>query len=118
MSRHRIADAEALVEDGDRIIAEVEGQEIGVFRIDGEYFALPNFCPHQAGPLCQGAVTGRMVVGDDGWEWRYEQNGEIVTCPWHGWKFDIKTGENVKDDRYTVPTYDVSIDDGAIYVER
>lgn len=118
MSRYRVADAEELAEDGDRILVEVEGQELGVFRIDDECYALPNFCPHQAAPLCQGRVTGRMVVGDDGWEWRYEQDGEIITCPWHGWKFDIKSGNNIKDDRYAVPVYDVTVEEGSVYVER
>lgn len=118
MTKHRIAEAEALAEDGDRIVVEIDGQEIGVFRVNGELFALPNFCPHQAGPLCQGAITGRMVVADDGWEWRYTQDGEIVTCPWHGWKYDITTGENIKDARYSIPTYDVTIEDGVIYVDR
>lgn len=118
MTRHRVADAEEVAEDGDRIIVEVEGQEIGVFRVDGELHALPNFCPHQAGPLCQGEITGRMVVNEDGWEWRYVQEGEIVTCPWHGWKYDITSGENIKDDRYSLPAYGVTVEDGDVYVER
>jgi len=118
MARHRVALAAELAGDGDRVVVDVEGQEIGVFRVNGELHALPNFCPHQAAPLCEGELTGRMVVGDDGWEWRYEQEGEIVTCPWHGWKFDVTTGDNIKDDRYAVPTYDVREEGGAVYVER
>ncbi|MFB6068947.1 MAG: Rieske (2Fe-2S) protein [Halobacterium sp.] len=116
--RYRVADADALAEDGSRVIAEVEGQEIAVFRVDGDYHALPNFCIHQAAPLCEGELTGRMVVGDDGWEWEYVQEGEIITCPWHGWKFDVTTGENVKDESYAVPTYDVEVEDGDVYVRR
>ena len=118
MTRHRIAPVADLEEPGDRIVVEVDGQEIGVFNVNGEYHAVPNFCPHQAGPLCQGPVTGRMAVGDDGWEWTYEQEGEIVTCPWHGWKFDLTTGVNIKDDGYAVPTYPVTVEDGVIYVDR
>jgi len=118
MTRHRVADVQDLAADGDRVLVEFEGHEIGVFRVDGELYALPNYCPHQAAPLCQGELTGRMVVGDDGWEWRYEQEGEIVTCPWHGWKFDVTTGENIKDDRYNVPTYAVEVEDDGVYVVR
>jgi nitrite reductase/ring-hydroxylating ferredoxin subunit len=118
MTRHRVADVEELSDDGDRVLVEVEGREIGVFRIDGEYHALLNYCPHQAAPLCQGDLTGQMVVGDDGWEWHYDKEGEIVTCPWHGWKFDVESGVNVKDDRYAVPTYEVEVEDGAVYVTR
>ena len=116
--RYRVGDADELEEDGSRIIADVAGQEIAVFRVDGDYHALPNFCIHQAAPLCEGELTGRMVVGDDGWEWEYVQEGEIITCPWHGWKFDVTTGKNVKDESYAIPTYDVQIDDGTVYVER
>jgi nitrite reductase/ring-hydroxylating ferredoxin subunit len=117
-SRYRVADADELAEDGSRVIADVEGQEIAVFRVDGDYHALPNFCIHQAAPLCEGELTGRMVVGDDGWEWEYVQEGEIITCPWHGWKFDVTTGKNVKDESYAIPTYDVELDDGDVYVIR
>jgi len=106
MARHRVAPAAELASDDDAVAVACE------------LHALPNFCPHQAAPLCEGELTGRMVVGDDGWEWRYEQEGEIVTCPWHGWKFDVTTGDNIKDDRYAVPTYDVREEGGAVYVER
>lgn len=118
MTRHRVADRDAIPADGDRLIVEVAGHEIGIFRVDGELHAIPNFCPHQAAPLCQGRVTGRMAVADDGWEWRYVQEDEIVTCPWHGWKFEISTGRNIKDDRYAVPTYEVHETADGIYVER
>jgi nitrite reductase (NADH) small subunit len=118
MTRQRIASRDVLRDDGSRVIVEVEGQEIAVFRVDGEYYALPNFCPHQAAPLCEGELTGRMVVGDDGWEWEYVQEGEVITCPWHGWKFDVTTGQNIKDADYAVPTYDVVVEDGDLYVER
>lgn len=118
MNRYPVADATDLAEDGDSLIAEIEGQEIGVYRIDGETHAIANFCPHQAGPLCGGPVTGRMVVGEDGWSWRYDQEGEIVTCPWHGWKFEIPSGLNIKNEEYAVPTYEVTVEDGTVYVER
>ncbi|MFB6157660.1 MAG: Rieske (2Fe-2S) protein [Haloferacaceae archaeon] len=117
-TRHRVASMADLAEDGSRVIVEVEGQEVAVFRVDGELHALPNFCPHQAAPLCEGELTGRMVVGSDGWEWEYVQEGEIVTCPWHGWKFDVTTGKNIKDEAVAIPTYDVEVDGDDVYVVR
>lgn len=118
MTRHEIADVEALAEDGSRVIAEVEGMEIAVFRIEGEYHAVANFCVHQGGPLCEGTLRGRTTVADNGWEWEYDDTEKNVVCPWHGWLFDVTTGRSPDDDRYAVPTYDVEVDDGTIYVER
>jgi nitrite reductase/ring-hydroxylating ferredoxin subunit len=117
-ARHRVATTDELPEDGSRVIVDVEGQEVAIFRIDGEYHALPNFCPHQAAPLCEGELTGRMTVGDDGWSWEYVQKGEAVTCPWHGWKFDVTTGKNIKDEEIAIPSYDVERDGDDLYVVR
>lgn len=117
-SRHLIARESELVEDGDRVIEEVDGQEIAVFRHGGEYHAVANYCIHQAGPLCEGGLTGAHSLADDGWDWEYDPEERYVACPWHGWLFDITTGRNPKDDRYAVPTYDVEVEAGAIYVIR
>lgn len=117
-SRYKVATVDELQEDGSRAIADIDGQEIAVFHIDDEYYAMANYCVHQAGPLCQGKLTGYMTGGEDGWEWDYEEDEKAVTCPWHGWKFDVTTGRNIKDDRYAAPTYDVEVDNEEIYVVR
>ena len=118
MTRHRVAEEAELAEDGSRVITEVDGQEIAVFNVHGEYHAIPNFCVHQAGPLCEGDLTGQVVVGEDDWEWLWDDDERIITCPWHGWKFDVTTGVNIRDDRYAVPRYEVEVEDGAVYVNR
>jgi len=115
---HRIATTEELSDDGSTVIEEIGGHEICVYRIDGEYYAVANFCPHQGAPLCEGELDGRMVPGDDGWEWQYDDEEKIVACPWHAWRFEVTTGKNVHDDRYAVPTYDVVVRDGDIFVRR
>src|SRR5215470_18137890 len=56
-------------------LVEVAGQSIAVFNIAGRYYAISNTCPHRGGPLAEGTVTGEEVI-----------------CPWHGSRFDIKTG--------------------------
>lgn len=114
--RYYVCDADEIAASGDRVIADVRGQEIAVFNIDGDYHAVANYCPHQAGPLCEGSLRGRMETGDDGWEWRYVDAEKNITCPWHAWKFDVTTGRNINDDRYAVPTYDVVLEDGDVYV--
>jgi nitrite reductase/ring-hydroxylating ferredoxin subunit len=117
-TRHRIAATAELSEEGKRVIADVDGQEVAVFNYGGEYHAVANYCVHQAGPLCEGELTGDMVLGEDGWSWDYTDEEKYVRCPWHGWVFDITTGENTDDSRYRVPTYDVEVEDGTIYVVR
>jgi nitrite reductase/ring-hydroxylating ferredoxin subunit len=116
--RYPVADAEELSEDGSRVIAEIKGQEIAVFRHRGEYYALANYCVHQAGPLCEGALSGDIDTGDDGWDWVYDDEEKYIVCPWHGWMFDITTGRSPKDERYAVPAYDVEVEDGTVYAVR
>lgn len=113
--RHKVADEDAISEHGERVLTEIKGVEIAVFNLDGEYHALTNFCPHQSGPLCEGPVRGRVTVRDD-LEWEYDTKEKNVVCPWHGWIFDIETGENIDAERYTVPKYDVEVENGEIFV--
>lgn len=117
-NRHRVAAVEAFDGEGSRVLAEIDGVEIGVFRVDGEYHAVANFCVHQGGPLCGGELRGRTTVADNGWEWKYDTTEKNVVCPWHGWMFDVTTGRSVDAERYAVPTYDVEVEDGAVYVRR
>jgi len=116
--QHRVAPTEAFAEDGDRVIVDIEGVEVAVICIDGEYHALSNFCVHQGGPLCEGEIHGRITVQDDGWLWGYDESQKCIVCPWHGWKFDVATGRNVNDDRYRVPTFETVVDGGIVYVLR
>lgn len=116
--RQMVASTEDLAENGSRVIAEVGGREVAVFKHDDGYHAVANYCVHQAGPLCEGDLTGCTVPGDDGWEWGYDDEEKYVRCPWHGWTFDVTTGANVHDRRYRVPTYEVEVEDGDVYVLR
>lgn len=115
--RHHIAN-ESEFDDSERgrIITEIRGKEIAVFRVDGEYHGVLNYCVHQAGPLCEGRVTGDTEIAEDGWTWKSTREDEVISCPWHAWKFDITDGECIDDDQYSVPTYDVEVEDGEIYV--
>lgn len=112
---HYVAE-EAEFEEADRIISDIEGREVAVFRIDGEYYALANYCVHQGGPLCEGSVSGTLTSDDD-FELEYSRDDEIVSCPWHGWEFDIKTGEHLSNTGFKTPMYDVVCQDAKVYVE-
>lgn len=76
----------------------VAGKEVAVFHVDGAFYAIDNTCPHRGGPLAEGDVEGCTV-----------------TCPWHAWTFDLKTGASLTDD-LTVTTYPVKVEGGAVLI--
>ncbi|ADD05814.1 Rieske-type iron-sulfur protein (2Fe-2S) [Natrialba magadii ATCC 43099] len=111
---HHVASADEL-EEGERIIADVEGREVAVFNSNGDLYALSNYCPHQGGPACEGLLSGTLEVDEDeDLVWSCED--EIVACPWHGWEFDVTDGRHTASDKYRLPTYDVREIDGELYV--
>jgi len=116
--RYKVADIDRFEGDKSRVLVDVDGIEVAVFRIDEEFYAVGNFCVHQGGPLCEGGVSGRITASDDGWEWNYDEEEKYVHCPWHGWIFDITTGKNVDADQFRVPTYDVEVEDEEVFVRR
>lgn len=103
------------IDDGQRVIVEVRGREIAVFNAHGEFYAVANYCVHQGGPVCEGLLSG--TLNQDGDEVSYVSDGEIISCPWHGWEFDIKTGEHLARSKYKLPTYDVFVHEDEIYLD-
>ena len=98
------------IPSGQRKIVVIAGRSIGVFNLGGEYFALRNSCPHQGGELCKGNLTGFVTSTGPG-EYLYSRQGEILRCPWHGWEFDVRTGQSWFDPaRVRVRRYDVSVE--------
>ena len=99
---------------GERKIVDVGGRSIGVFNVDGEYFALRNRCPHQGGALCEGKLWGVLRADVPG-VFEYSPAREILTCPWHGWEFHVRSGQSWCDPRrLRVRRYDVSVENGAV----
>lgn len=101
------------IQDGGHIIVDVQGRSIGVYRINGEFFALHNYCPHAGAPLCKGQTVGTTLESKV-YEYRFGRPGEIVRCPWHGWEFDIKTGKSLVDPKVRARSYKVVVEDGRI----
>ncbi len=96
-------------------VFSVEGREIGVFNVAGEYHALPNLCPHQIGPLCSGRVSGTLACrAETGWQLEWVADGEIITCPWHGLEFHITTGQCLAFPEIRLRRYDVREEAGLI----
>jgi nitrite reductase/ring-hydroxylating ferredoxin subunit len=77
------------------------GRIIALFNVDGEIFALDGVCPHQGGPLGKGALSGH-----------------IVTCPWHGWQFDVRSGLNQITPAICQPRIRVHVEEGRVTVRR
>ena len=98
---------------GERRIVEAEGRSIGIFNVNGQFYALRNACPHQAAPLCLGAIKGMTMPSKPG-EYVWAREGEIIRCPWHGWEFDLTTGRSIFNPHRTrVKTYDVTVETDA-----
>ena len=96
---------------GSRKIVRVAGRSIGVFNVDGEFYAIRNRCPHQGAPLCEGKLWGVLKADVPG-SFEYDSTKEIITCIWHGWEFSIKTGQSWCDPRrLRVRSYNVTVED-------
>ena len=117
-TRHVIATVDELG-PGQRKIVTIGRREIGVFNIEGAYFALRNVCPHKGAPLCKG-LQRPLITASGVNQVAYAREGEIIKCPWHLWEFDIKTGRALHDDAVGVRSYAVQVegDDVVVYTEQ
>jgi nitrite reductase/ring-hydroxylating ferredoxin subunit len=80
-------------------IVDVEGRQIGITRLKtGELRAVRNHCPHKGAPVCRGTIGGTWPPCEPG-EMKYERDGEVLVCPWHGFEFDLLTGAELFQDK-------------------
>ena len=93
--RHPVA-REGEIAPGGRKIVSVGRIEIGLFNVGGEVRAYRNACPHAGAPVCLGRISGTSMPSKV-YEYIYGREGCILRCPWHGWEFDLRTGEQVVD---------------------
>ena len=99
MARMRIANT-GDVERGAGKIVDAGGRTLALFNVDGVFYVIDNSCAHRGGPLGDGKLTGA-----------------IVTCPWHGYRYDVRTGAHQLDASFDVACYPVTVEGGAIYVD-
>lgn len=78
---------------------EIDGQEIALFNVEGQVHAIENTCLHAGGPLGEGELSGKEV-----------------TCPWHGWQYDVSTGATLHDPNLKVKSYEVKVEGEDILV--
>jgi nitrite reductase/ring-hydroxylating ferredoxin subunit len=99
------------MKDGDRRILRAGRQrEIGVFHKDGAYYAYSNYCVHSGGPACEGLLINKVedIIADDR-SYQGQTFGDELhfVCPWHGYEYDIKTGEFVGDRRLKLKKFEI-----------
>ena len=76
------------------------GRIVALYNVDGKFHALDGVCPHAGGPLGQGDLQGC-----------------VVTCPWHGWQFDVTNGENCLNSNIRHPGFVVKVENRDVFVE-
>src|SRR5262249_18970288 len=92
-------DRRAAVAPGTLFCARLGEEDVAVARVGDEFYALHGHCMHLQGPLCEGRLEGY-----------------VLSCPWHGWQYDVRTGENEFDRAIKLDTYPVQVEDGEVRV--
>lgn len=87
------------IPNGEGRAFEVNGKQVAVFNCRGTFYAISNVCRHQGGPLAEGDLEGT-----------------VVTCPWHGWTYDVTSGESPEDPDTRVEKYEIKVEGGDILV--
>lgn len=113
-NKHVVA-AVGEIPPGGRKIVKVQGREVGIFNLNGQYYALKNVCVHQGARVCLGRVTGTTLPSNV-YEFQYGREGQILRCPWHGWEYDLTTGRSLFNPDVKVVTYPVTVEDGHIFI--
>ena len=85
---------------GTGIVAEINGKSLAVFNVNGTFHVIDNTCVHRGGPLGEGDLEG-----------------EVVTCPWHGWEYNVKTGVSVNNPSACVASYPVVVEGDEVKVD-
>src|SRR5579871_4010641 len=85
---------------GEGKVVEAGRQELALFNVDGTFYCIDNSCPHREGPLGEGWLEG-----------------EVVTCPWHAWQFNVRTGEETYNSGLCVRRFPCKVEEGTVLVE-
>ena len=79
---------------------EIDGKAVGVFNIEGKFYAINDVCGHRGGPLAEGELDGTTVI-----------------CPWHGWRYNVTTGENELLPALPTEKYEVKVEEDDVLVD-
>jgi nitrite reductase (NADH) small subunit len=87
------------VPPGTARVVKAGDRDLALFNVDGEFYATQGQCLHLKGPLGDG-----------------ELDGPVITCPWHGWQYDVRTGENEFDRALQLETFEVVVENGDVKI--
>ena len=103
-----------------RLTVDIDGTEVGIFRLEDGFVAYLNACAHMGGPVCLGKIIPRVeeLFGDDQTSlgFRFSKDRKNIVCPWHGYEFHLSDGYHVADRRLRLQKFDVIERDGEVYV--
>jgi nitrite reductase/ring-hydroxylating ferredoxin subunit len=105
--------------DGDRRIVVAGSTEIGVFNVGGAYYAYSNYCAHAGGPACEGLLINKVIDiidADRAYQGQTFSEDVHFVCPWHGYEYDLETGECIGDRRLRLKKFEVVRRGDDIYV--
>jgi len=92
--------ANAIAEGRAKIATLPSGDRVAIFRHEGQLSAISNACAHQNGPLGEGRILDCLV-----------------TCPWHGFQYDVRTGQSPAPFTEKIPTYKLKVEGGTVFVD-
>lgn len=119
MREVNIGPASEFTDPGRKIIG-FERFEVAVFKLDGQFYAYLNHCPHMGGPACQGKIIGKVeeIIADDHTSkgMAFSKSKLHVVCPWHGFEFDIRTGIHPGNPKARLRKIKVSVSDGDVVI--
>ena len=102
------------IKDQEALIVEIDKISIGIYKHEGEFFAYGNICPHQGGPVCEGDLRGNVeckVSADGARLGEYDSSEKLnITCPWHCYEYDLKSGICRADKRFRLKSFEVVVD--------
>lgn len=84
---------------GEKMLVEYDDEDVGLFNLDGVFYAISDVCTHDGGPLVEGFLEGEHIV-----------------CPRHGARFNIKTGQQTMPAFAPVPLYEVKVEGEDIFI--
>ncbi|MBI2971889.1 MAG: Rieske 2Fe-2S domain-containing protein [Candidatus Aenigmarchaeota archaeon] len=88
------------LKDGEAKVVDANGTPIALYRVNGKFYATTNTCAHRGGPLGEGVL-----------------DNEVITCPWHGWRFNVASGINVIMPSIKIQTYKVEVRSDDVFVD-
>ncbi|WP_084727091.1 Rieske (2Fe-2S) protein [Rhodococcoides yunnanense] len=115
--QHVVAHVDEIAPGNKKVVDSIGRHGVGVYNVNGKYYAIANYCPHEGGPLCVGRTHGQTIRDDSAPGGAVEaREGEFIYCPWHQWGFELATGTTAVKPEWSIRTYPVHVDGDDVIV--